>query len=137
MTRDSSNIAQLDGFRKHLMGVKTMVVIAALSLLFTGCTQKQPNPDEIREKTANATAQLKSDTKAVVEGVREGLSRDKPINLNSATEDQLVTLPGVTRTRAARVIAGRPYDDPHDVVTRHILSEQEYKRIKDRITTTN
>jgi DNA uptake protein ComE-like DNA-binding protein len=137
MTRDSCNIAQLDGFQKHLMGVKIIVIIAALTLLFTGCTQKQQNPDEIREKTANATAQLKSDTKAVVEGVREGLSRDKTINLNTASEDQLVTLPGVTRTRAARVIAGRPYDNPHDVVKRHILSEQEYKRIKDRITTTN
>jgi DNA uptake protein ComE-like DNA-binding protein len=135
MTRYWSRIAQLERFRKHLIGVKILVIAAALTLLFTACTQKQQNPDEIREKTAEATAQLKSDTKAVVEGVREGLNRDKPVNLNTATEDQLTTLPGVTRIRARRVIAGRPYDDPHDVVTRHILSEQEYKRIKDRITT--
>jgi len=107
---------------------------AALAVLLTGCTQKPQNPDELREKTADATAQLKTDTKAVVEGVREGLSRDKTINLNTATQDQLMTLPGVTRIRAGRVIAGRPYDDPHDVVTHHILSEQEYKRIADRIT---
>jgi DNA uptake protein ComE-like DNA-binding protein len=127
MTRYWSRIAQLERFRKHLIGVKILVIAAALTLLFTACTQKQ--------QTAEATAQLKSDTKAVVEGVREGLNRDKPVNLNTATEDQLTTLPGVTRIRARRVIAGRPYDDPHDVVTRHILSEQEYKRIKDRITT--
>jgi DNA uptake protein ComE-like DNA-binding protein len=126
---------QLYRFCEHLIGVKISLIIVLLSLLFAGCTQKQPNPDEIREKTADATAQLKSDTKAVVEGVREGLSRDKTVNLNTASEDQLITLPGVTHTRAARVIAGRPYDDPHDVVTKHILSEEEYKRIKDRVVT--
>jgi len=135
MSRLPRRFTQLYRLCGHLTGVKIFVIIALLSILFTGCTQKQPNPDEIREKTADATAQLKSDTKAVVEGVREGLSRDKTVNLNTATEDQLIILPGVTRTRAGRVIAGRPYDDPHEVVTRHILSEEEYKRIKDRIVT--
>jgi DNA uptake protein ComE-like DNA-binding protein len=135
MSRLPRRFTQLYRFCEHLIGVKIFVTIVLLSFLFTGCTQKQQNPDEIREKTADATAQLKSDTKAVVDGVREGLSRDKTVNLNTATEDQLITLPGVTHTRATRVIAGRPYDDPHDVVTKHILSEEEYKRIKDRITT--
>ena len=134
MSRLPRRFTQLYRFCQHLISVKIFVIIALLSF-FTGCTQKQQNPDEIREKTADATAQLKSDTKAVVEGVREGLSRDKTVNLNTATEDQLITLPGVTHARATRVIAGRPYDDPHDVVTRHILSEEEYKRIKDRIAT--
>ena len=135
MNRHSQGITQLDQFSQHLIGVKILVATTALALLLTGCSQKPQNPDELREKTANATAQLKTDTKAVVEGVREGLSRNNAVNLNTATEDQLITLPGVTHARAGRVIAGRPYDDPRDVVTRHILSEEEYKRIKDRVTT--
>lgn len=134
MNRHSSSATQLYRLCKHLIGVKILIMTALLAVLFTGCTQKPQNPNELREKTADATAQLKTDTKAVVEGVREGLSRDKTINLNTATQEQLETLPGVTHIRAGRVIAGRPYDDPHDVVTKHILSEQEYKRIADRIT---
>jgi DNA uptake protein ComE-like DNA-binding protein len=135
MNRRLQDFTQLRGICKHLTGVKTLAIIAAIAALLTGCTQRPQNADELREKTADATAQLKTDTKAVVEGVREGLSRDKTVNLNTATEDQLTTLAGVTHIRARRVIAGRPYDDPREVVTRHILSEQEYKRIKDRITT--
>ncbi|HEV7219416.1 MAG: helix-hairpin-helix domain-containing protein [Terriglobales bacterium] len=135
MNRHSSHGTQLYDVCKHLSGVKILVGVAALLFLLAGCGQKPQNPDELREKTADATAQLKTDTKAVVEGVREGLSRDKPINLNTATQEQLEALPGVTHIRAGRVIAARPYDDPHDVVTRHILSEQEYKRIADRVTT--
>ncbi len=135
MNRHSSHGTQLYDVSKHLSGVKILIVTTAVMLLLTGCSQKPQNPDELREKTADATAQLKTDTKAVVEGVREGLTRDKTINLNTATQEQLETLPGVTHIRAGRVIAARPYDDPHDVVTRHILSEQEYKRIADRVTT--
>jgi DNA uptake protein ComE-like DNA-binding protein len=135
MNRHSSRGTQLYDLSKHLSDVKILVITTAFMLLLTGCSQKPQNPDELRAKTADATAQLKTDTKAVVEGVREGLTRDKTINLNTATQEQLETLPGVTHIRAGRVIAARPYDDPHDVVTRHILSEQEYKKIEDRVTT--
>ena len=40
------------------------------------------------------------------------------VELNSATLDQLQTLPGVTRECAARIVAGRPYHVFGDVVTR-------------------
>ena len=126
---------QLHFYPRHLSSVKLFILLMALISTTTGCVQRPQNADELREKTADATAQLKTNTKAIVQGVKEGLTRDKPVNLNTATQDQLTTLPGVTRIRAGRVIAGRPYDDPYDVVTRHILSAQEYKRIKDRVTT--
>jgi DNA uptake protein ComE-like DNA-binding protein len=102
-----------------------------------GCTSKQQNPDELREKTAQATATLKTDAKAVAEGVREGLNRDKPVDLNQATKEQLLTLPGITSLRADRVIAARPYGTPQELVSRHILTSQEYDRIKDRVTAKN
>jgi competence protein ComEA len=102
-----------------------------------GCTYQQQNPDELREKTAQATATLKTDAKAVAEGVREGLNRDKPLDLNEATKEQLLTLPGITSVRADRVIAGRPYAKSQELVNRHILTVPEYDRIKSRITAKN
>jgi competence protein ComEA len=96
------------------------------------CTRNQ-SPQELKEKTARATAELKGDAKAVAAGVREGWSRDKPLDLNSATKEQLVTLPGVTGTDADKVIAGRPYDDPGQLVTRHILPKSKYDAIADRL----
>jgi len=110
----------------HISGI---LLLAALA----GCTQKQESPQEIKERTAQATADLKRDTKAVAEGIREGWSRDKPLDLNSATKDQLVSLPGVTEAEAGRIIAARPYDDPGDLVTRRVMSKTEYDKISDRI----
>jgi competence protein ComEA len=109
----------------------SVFAIALLSGL-TACTSNQ-NPQELKEKTAQATAALKVDAKAVAAGVREGWSRDKPLDINSATQEQLTSLPGVTDAEADGVIAGRPYDDPAQLVTRHILPKSKYDKISDRL----
>ena len=103
-------------------------------MAFAGCTSQKQTPADLREKTAEATAQLKENAKAVAEGVREGWGRDKPLDLNRATRDQLATLPGITGDRAERILAARPYDDPSQLVSRRILSQSEYDRIKDSVT---
>jgi DNA uptake protein ComE-like DNA-binding protein len=109
--------------------ILAMALVAGL----TGCASHQ-NPEEVKEKTAQATAELKSDAKAVAEGVREGWSRDKPLNINTASREDLVSLPGVTEAEADKVVARRPYDDPHELVTRGALPKSKYDRIADRLT---
>jgi hypothetical protein len=42
-------------------------------------------------------------------------------------------LPGITSQQADRIIAERPYASPHQLVTRSILSEDEYSQIQDRV----
>lgn len=108
-----------------------MLAVVSLGGLW-GCAANQ-NPQELKEKTARATAELKGDAKAVAAGVREGWSRDKPLNLNTATREQLISLP-LTGAEADAVIAGRPYDEPGQLVTRHILSQKKYDGIADRLT---
>ena len=109
--------------------VPAILLLAALS----GCTQQQ-NSQDLKEKTAQATAQVKRDAKAVAEGIREGWSRDKPLDLNTATKEQLMGLPGVTSAEADRVIAGRPYNEPGELVRRRIMPKAKYDRIADRLT---
>jgi competence protein ComEA len=107
--------------------------IILLLAVLAGCTQ-QKNSEDLKEQTAQATAEVKRDAQAVAAGIREGWSRDKPLDLNTATKDQLLSLPGVTTAEADRVIAGRPYNEPGEVVTRHIMPKAEYDKIADRVT---
>ena len=113
-----------------------MVVIVASVLAsilgLTGCSSKD-NPDEIRQRTAEATATMKRDAKAVAEGVKEGMNRDKTLNINKASREDLLTLPGISERQADRIIAERPFDNAHDLVTRRILSQDEYDKIRDRV----
>ena len=104
-----------------------------LLITLAGCTKPQ-NSQDLKEKTAQATAEVKRDAKAVAAGIREGWSRDKPLDLNIATKEQLLSLPSVTEAEADRVIAGRPYNEPGELVTRRILSKTEYGKIADRVT---
>ncbi|HWZ13580.1 MAG TPA: helix-hairpin-helix domain-containing protein [Acidobacteriaceae bacterium] len=112
----------------------TAVVVSMLAL--AGCTTESRSPDAIREQTANATAAAKRDAKAVAQGVFEGLSRKGPVNINKATKEELLTLPGVSETTADAIIAGRPYSRSSELVRKHIVSKAEYDSIADRVVST-
>ena len=112
--------------------LKRLLLPAGLCLLLAGCTQ-QKTPDQIRQETAEATAKLKTNAKAVVQGVREGLKAGQLEDINSASKDDLLKLPGLTDAQADRIIAGRPYTSTRDLVSRRIVSEAEYNQIKGNI----
>jgi hypothetical protein len=117
---------------KDMRFFRSFSILAAICLCgLGGCTPNQ-NPQELKEKTARATAELKTNAKAVAEGVREGWSRDKPLDINIATREQLLSLP-LTGDEADAVIAGRPYGRPDELVSRHILVPTSYDKISDRI----
>ena len=109
--------------------------LIALALLFAGITacSNKNNPDEIRQRTAEATETMRRDSKAVVEGVREGMSSDRAININNASREDLLNLPGMTERDADRIIAERPFKNAPELVARHVIPESEYEKIRDRI----
>jgi DNA uptake protein ComE-like DNA-binding protein len=113
----------------------TLTSMAALALLLaslSACTTRD-NPDEIRRRTAEATETMRRDAKAVAQGVKEGMSSDKTVNINRASREDLLTLPGINEHYADRIIADRPFADTHELVTRHVLSPAEYDKIRDRL----
>lgn len=109
--------------------------IVALAILLTGITacNTRENPDEIRRRTAEATETMRRDAKAMTEGVKEGMAREKTVNINKASREDLLNLPGITEHEADRIMAERPYDNADDLVTRHVIGEAKYDKIRDRI----
>ena len=113
---------------------RSWLFAGAILLLASLVSCVQPdNPQDLKEKTAKATENAKRDAKAVAEGIREGWSRDKPLNLNTATKDQLASLPGITSAEADRIIAERPYRETDELASRHILPKSKYDRIADLV----
>jgi competence protein ComEA len=107
-------------------------MLASLLAAMTACMSKD-NPDEIRQRAAAATETMKHDAHAIAEGVKEGMGRDKTVNINKASREDLLGLPGVTEHQADRIIAGRPFDNAHQLVTRRVLTEAQYAKVRDRV----
>jgi len=55
------------------------------------------------------------------------------IDINSATEDQLKTLPGIDAVYAGKIVAGRPYKNKTELLTRKILARGTYAKIRYKI----
>jgi len=117
---------------KRLFSTAILAGIIVVVGTFSACSGKA-SPDQIREKTAEGTATLKQDTKAVAEGIKEGLSSKKSVDLNKASRAELSALPGITGKDADRIVAERPYANSHQLVTRHVLSDDQYAQIQDRV----
>lgn len=57
----------------------------------------------------------------------------KPIDINSASRAQLLSVPGIGEAEAAKIIAGRPFLSKADLVTQRILPEGLYVSLKKRL----
>ena len=55
------------------------------------------------------------------------------IDINSAPADKLKTLPGIGDAFAKKIVDGRPYSGKDSLVSKNILSEATYNKIKDMI----
>ena len=57
--------------------------------------------------------------------------KPKPVDINSATAEQLTKVPGVDDALAAKIVQNRPYPTRAYLVTKGIYSQDDYYKIKD------
>ena len=61
-------------------------------------------------------------------------SRMGGVDINTATENQLKRIHGIGDVYARRIISGRPYTSKNQLVSKGILPQSVYDKIKDQIT---
>jgi hypothetical protein len=96
----------------------------------------KPQIEEAGRQLGRAAEVAVEEAHAAAQGVREGWKNGghPPVDLNSASERELLDLPAITKVDARKIIAGRPYQNKRELLTRNILSETTYQRVRDLTT---
>jgi DNA uptake protein ComE-like DNA-binding protein len=102
-------------------------------------TAKQQSKEALAQAQV-AAANAERAVNDVAAGVKRGLNSNTapaggaPIDLNSASQTDLASLPGISLGKAKQIINHRPYASPHDLVKSGLLTEQQFDDIAPKVT---
>ncbi|HEX7402961.1 MAG TPA: helix-hairpin-helix domain-containing protein, partial [Usitatibacter sp.] len=99
-----------------------IIALLAVALASAGIAFAQAPAKDAKKPDAAKEAPAKADAK-------------KPalMDINTASEKDLATLPGIGDARAAAIVKGRPYKGKDDLVQKKILTQKVYDDIKDKV----
>ena len=84
---------------------------------------------------ASTGAQTKSADKTAAKSApaKAAATSGTPLDLNSATVEQIKALPGIGDVYSKKIVAGRPYLRKDQLVSKSIVPQATYDKIKDLV----
>ena len=120
----------------------TLAVTAGVSVLcVSGCNAGKQSDKQLQQNTASSVRSAQHDLNEVGSLTKKLVGRNSDdssatiVNLNYSSEQKLEALPGITPALAQKIIDNRPYNDPTDLISKHVLTQEEFTKVQGRVVT--
>lgn len=112
-----------------------MTMLLTLALIASGSAQAAKSS---KSKKSDAATTTKTESKGAATSAENKAGANKggesgKVDLNSATKEQLVALPGIGDVYAQKIIDGRPYANKRQLVSKGIVPESSYKKFEAQV----
>jgi DNA uptake protein ComE-like DNA-binding protein len=117
-----------------------VAAIASIAVAFAQAPAKdakKETPKAEAAKDTKAADTKKAEAKPAADAKKADGKADakkaEPMDINSAPEKELATLPGIGEARAKAIVKGRPYKGKNELKDRKIIPENVYNDISEKI----
>jgi competence protein ComEA len=113
--------------KNHFPRLSTQILMIGTILLVCSLAMASAFAQSGTPAKPNASGQAASSAKTTKAATK--VPAAKLIDLNSATPDQLKTLPGISDVYAQKIVDGRPYRVKTELVRKNVVPQATYDKI--------
>lgn len=119
--------------RTRSIAALTLLGMLATTGLAAQATPATPKPAASQQPATKPAAQPAPAATAKPAPTMAAKPAHEVLDLNTATRDQLVALPGIGETYADAIIKARPFKSKSELVSKKVVPEAAYKKIRSMV----